>query len=692
MTRANELLGCQIWVEPDDSPQRIDALVAAAAESGLGWLRIFLMWPWIEREPGHWDFTVFDTTFDAAAWHDIRIKATLTANSGPWHIGTPSMLHSHTGFLWPEQREPMRRYIEKCVKRYRSHPALGQWILWNEPTGADERSDEALAHWRHWLPAHYGGDIDRLNHRWRTGYQSFGEIPFPEDIPYKAHRGHVWNSYGPWLADWRARADWLVEELEWVQTIVREIDPDTETCVNPTAVLKNQAESGTDLNAIGRVVDVIGATYHPAWGFTFAERAHFPALMAAGVRLQASLPAVQRVEVTEVQSGNTLNSSNRPCDVGVGEIGRFYLSGLAAGATSVTGWCLNARSHDFEAGDWGLLDDMDRPSERSRMVRHLHDRLDAAFARTGRWSPAAPRAWVAMDPRSQALEWVESFGRTAVPGRLANDGAHGAALMAVALMQAGVSTTLTPLDNLPDEAPEGGLIVLTHVVGWDDAQAERLLSFVDSGGTLLLDATSGRKDLDSTLHRPWPGGLATHIGLEATGLRTLPAGYELSLHGLPAGRWLLARLTTALDAEAGWAAWPAPRYADGEPCVWERPYGRGRILVARGMIGPSLVHAPGCLPAVSYVIEHACPPRPNGIYPVGTHQATTVVPVGVERGELVAVFAPDAVDRGGRPIRLRAPRGSYQDLWTDEAHQVATDGEMILPALEGIALLWRPPS
>ncbi|MBA3529705.1 MAG: beta-galactosidase, partial [Propionibacteriaceae bacterium] len=576
---------------------------------------------------------------------------------------------------------------------YRDHPALGQWILWNEPTGGHERTEESLAHWRRWLPEHYGGDIDRLNRRWLTGYRTFSEIPFPEEIPYEAHRGHVWNSYGPWLADWQARAAWLVEELAWVRDLVRDIDPDTETCVNPTAVLKNQAESGTDLDGIGRVVDVIGATYHPAWGFTFADRSQFPALMAAGVRLQASLPSVQRVEVTEVQSGNTLNSSHRPCDVGSGEIARFFLSGLAAGAKSVTGWCLNVRSHDFEAGDWGLLDDMDRPSERSRMLRRVHDRLAVALEHTGAWSQSEPRAWVAMDSRSHAIEWVEASGRAAVPGRLANDGAHGAALLAVGLMQAGISTTLTPMDNLPDRAPAAGFVALTHVVGWDSTVVDRLLSFVGSSGTLLLDATSGRKDLDSTLHRPWPGGLAERIGLRATGLRTRPEGYEISLHGLPAGRWLLARLTAELEADAGWEAWTEPRFSlDGQPCVWERPYGRGRIVVARGMLGPSLVHAPECLPTVTHVLERVCPPIPGSIHPVGGHPATDVVPIDVERGELAAVFAPDSIDRDGKPIRLHMARGEYLDFWTSDVIQVAADGEVTLSATDGIALLWRAPS
>ena len=39
---AKEYLGCQLWVEPTDSPERVDSLVKEAAERGLGWLRIFL--------------------------------------------------------------------------------------------------------------------------------------------------------------------------------------------------------------------------------------------------------------------------------------------------------------------------------------------------------------------------------------------------------------------------------------------------------------------------------------------------------------------------------------------------------------------------------------------------------------------------------------------------------------------------
>ena len=304
---------------------------------------------------------------------------------------------------------------------------------------------------------------------------------------------------------------------------------------------------------------------------------------------------------------------------------------------------------------------MDQPSERSRALAYLHDRLAAAQARVGPLQPAAPRAWVGIDPHAQALEWVEARPSAAVPGRLANDGAHGAALVAVRLMGLGVSTTLADVANLPD-APSrpGDLIVLTHLVALEAPTAERLLQFVERGGTLLLDGTTGRKDTDAALHRPWPGGLAGRIGLRAAGLETRPEGYSLTLHGLPAGRTLLTRLVPDAAPDAGWQAWPELRFArDGAPCVWERPYGAGRVALFRGMLGPSLIHEPSCAPAARYVLQRLGGGLSGAVRPTAALPSTVVVPLRAEGGPCFAVFAPDALDRGGLPVYLTASPGRY---------------------------------
>ena len=347
------------------------------------------------------------------------------------------------------------------------------------------------------------------------------------------------------------------------------------------------------------------------------------------------------------------------------------------------------RSHDFEAGDWGLLDNQDRPSGRSRMLAQLCARLDAAYACTGRWAPAPPRAWVGISPHAQALEAAKARG-TAVPGRLAHDGAHGAALLAVRLLELGISTAMAPMVALPERAAHHGeLLVLSHVVAWTDGIAARMLAFAGSGGCLVIDATCGRKTLNGSLQRPWPGGLAKAIGLQVVDLETRPDGYELALYGLPAGRWLLARQQAELDPVCGWHAWEELRFAhDGETCVWERPYGSGRIVVVRGMLGPSQVHARSTAVA-RYILGRAGAAARHSIHPIGSHWATISVPVRVEHGSLTAVLAPDLLDRAGCPVRLRAAPGRYTDLWSGAEVDSGTAEEIALPADDGIVLLWQ---
>jgi hypothetical protein len=284
------------------------------------------------------------------------------------------------------------------------------------------------------------------------------------------------------------------------------------------------------------------------------------------------------------------------------------------------------------------------------------------------------------------------IARSQVPGRMEDDGANGAALLAAGLMQYGIPSALVSMVDLPDRAMNGGLVVLSHVVSWDADAAGRMLSFVESGGTLLVDGTSGRKDLDASLHRPWPGGLADSIGLRAVGLQSRPDGYEVSLHGVSAGRWLLTRLVAELDGDARWEAWPELRFEhDGEPCVWERRFGQGRIVVVRGMVGPSLVHGDRYMPAARYVLDRVGSPFAHPIRPAGGHPSTIAFPVEVDRGLLTAVFAPDPIERGGRPVRLRASGGTYLDLWSGDDLDVATDGELSLDAADGVSLLWSPP-
>lgn len=693
--RFDSPLGCQLWVEPGDTPARIDGLVQLAKQAGLGQLRMLVLWVRIEREPGKFDFSLYDAAFAAAARHGLRIKATLTANSGPWHIGTPGVLHSHTGFLAEDQREPMRRYIAEVVTRYRSHPGLCQWLLWNEPHGGfKDHVPDNLPGWRAYLRKAYGDNLAALNRRWLTGYESFDEVPWPESVPHSAHQAGAWVPYRAELDEMNWRAERLTDQLRWIAREVRRHDRRTELCYNPIFNIENQAAGATDLRSLSRVVDRMGASYHPVFWHSQVRREDYPGMIAAGVRALAAQSPGKPIELTEVVSGNCITTGSRVGAISAPEITRFYLGALAAGADTVTGWCLNARHRDSETGEFALLDDDDRPSERSRALGRLRTVLRDAVRVTGEWSAARTDVHLALDRRSQAIELIDARGSFAQPPRYghgAMDSARGQWLIAQRAMEQGLVATNLSFADLPAKPRRGGeLLIVSQVVAWEKQESDRVFAFARAGGTVVFDALSGRKDFDSRQHRPWPGFWTADAGLRAAEIEAFQDDPALSWLGRPAGHGVLARSRVETDPGAGWRSWAELRFTkDGEPAVLERPYGRGRLVYLRFPWAPSLLARPDEDLVTRLLLARLAAPVAPPLAPVSPVRGAVVMPVSCKKGELFVVLAPEQAERGKSALRFSASDGRWRDLWTGQA-LACENGELVVEAPDGVAMLWRP--
>jgi hypothetical protein len=324
------------------------------------------------------------------------------------------------------------------------------------------------------------------------------------------------------------------------------------------------------------------------------------------------------------------------------------------------------------------------------MIRRLHDTLEAAFARTGRWKAAANRAVVVGHPKSQALELIEARFGGNVNGRMAADGARSQALLTTVLVECGIPAAPAYLDRLDRAVTPDGLVVASHVVAWDEADGRRLLQFAEQGGRLLVDAASGRRDSAARMHYPWPGGLAPQIGLRARELESNSDGHKIELDGRPAGKFLLARLHAVFDDTAVWSAWDQPRFQeDGEPLVWQRSYGKGRIILVRGYLGASYLYDPDTLPVVRYILQRAGEGLAGTVRPRSAGDVVYAIPVEVERGALTVVLAESLPGRQNRPLRLQAARAAYHDFWSGADLATGPDGELVLEAKDGIAILWR---
>lgn len=690
----NTRLGAQLWLERDTGPDRIEKLIGAARASGLGLLRIFMIWPWIEPEPDAWDFRLYDAVFATAARHGMRIKATLGPENSPWHAGTPGFVQAGHITLpaAPERREAAERYLTQCVERYRRHPALDQWILWNEPVNPVQRpgtpnlhrSQQLHERWVDLLRARYLDDLEALNLRWTTGYKAFEDIPFPEDIPHPAHRDGVFFSFEPWLADFELRADALRDELTWVHNTIRSVDPLTPTCLNPPDLFRNHAELGYDLTSLASSADVLGASVHAPWHLGFSPRAAHVGLLASAVRLLRETPGPHGVELTEVQMGNVYHGSPQPFGLTGAQVAASLLAPLLAGAASATGWCLNSRSTDFEAGDWALLDDDDRVGPRAAAVRRTAEVLSELDRVTGGWTAERATALVLVSERSQAVTLVHSWTSRSLPGRGPDEAAQGAGLIAGELLALGHVAAPAPVAALDRPGLPPRLLVASGLGAYSEQTATRLLAMVAQGSTLVLDGLTGQKDLTAAVHRPWPGHLAEPLGLRATGMVTAADGHPVEVFGAPAGRLPLVR-TEYVFTDPAWRAdheltLPAE---GGRPVAWSRSYGRGRVVLFGGPLGAALVHDPSCRAVARRVLTTAA--GAGAVRPLSAD--TIVLPVRGERVDALGVFAPDAQARRGTAVRVLLEPGAYRDLWTGVELTVGDDGIATLDAVDGIAVL-----
>jgi len=682
--------GCQLWLEPDDTPERIDALVAQAAAAGLGMLRIFITWQWMERSPGVFDFVIHDAAFDAAQRHGLGIKATLMSNAAPWHVGTPGVLQAFTGFLDEAHRAAASRYIATSVQRWRAHPALRQWLLWNEPQGSGkDHFDSNLPNWRAFLKQRYAGDLAALNERWLTGYATFDVVPWPEHIANPEQRSGV---YGPNRAqvdemDWRAQR--VAEQVAWVAAEVRRHDQRTELGHNPIFIIEHKAGGGTDLRALAAPIQRIGASAHPTFWAPQQRRLDYAGLIAASVRALAAQVAPLPIELTEVSCGGTVHAGNRPSGVRPWELAGWFLGALAAGAGSVTGWTLNARQQDSETGEFALLDQCDGPSPRSRALARLAEVWRSAQPRSGAWSGAPAHVHLVLDRRAQAVELLDSQGGSERVGRGMNDSSRGQGLLAQRCLELGLLADCHAISDLPERPLHpGGVVIASQVVAWEEPEFTRLLAYAQAGGTLVIDALCGRKNFHGRLQRPWPLG-ADRLGVRCSDLDASVDDHALSLLGRDAGRAALVRSEVVLDPGAGWQPWSDLTFSDdGSPALYERSYGAGRIVYARFPLGPTLLRDPEQDQAIRWILDRLTSSIVRPLRPSGGTRGCIALPIACARGELVALIAPDLRTRGGGALRLSSALNGWDDLWSGQP--VPQDGaELQVAAPDGLALLWR---
>ena len=208
----------------------------AAAEAGINIMRHWFVWGAIEVAPGKYDWRDYDRMMELEAQNHIRtVIAELITMAPEWAYnaypparvvtregetaGSMMSGSSATGALRlcldnDAFRAKAGEFLKALALRYRDHPSMYGYDLWNECNETACYCPSTAAKFRAWLQKKYGTleDLAKIWHRY--SYDTWENISPPRGA-------------GPWpdWIDWAEfREDNAYEHLRWRRDIIRSVD------------------------------------------------------------------------------------------------------------------------------------------------------------------------------------------------------------------------------------------------------------------------------------------------------------------------------------------------------------------------------------------------------------------------------------------------------------------------------------
>ena len=248
-----------------------------ASADGMNCFRHWFLWSAIEVAPGKYDWDDYDRQLDLAAKYGIKtIVADVLCTAPQWAFkeyphawieeadGTRRASHYTVACSvggWPglcldnkEVRAHAEQFLRALVTRYRDHPAMGGYDVWNELNHNGDAGgcfcEASAVKFREWLAKKYE-TIDALNKAWyRYSYRDWDDIDPPRtNDPY------------PDSMDWiQFRIDNAMRLFEWRVGVIRELDaknPVTAHCI-PMGAMREIGPDTYPVFQVGRLVDVYG--------------------------------------------------------------------------------------------------------------------------------------------------------------------------------------------------------------------------------------------------------------------------------------------------------------------------------------------------------------------------------------------------------------------------------------------------
>jgi len=501
--------------------------------SGLNAIQLWVIWSWVESEPGVFNFSDYDELVEEADKRGLGVIFSTIAELQPlWihrlipdahmidnfgnRVLSSNRVEAHQGltpggcFDHPAVLAGMRLFIQKTVERYAGKKNILGWDCWNELRW-NVQSDGlvcfcpyTLEAFRHWLMKKYI-NLAGLNTAWKRRYCSWEDV-FPGKIPQRPYTEMM--EFEAFL-QWRA-----AEHVKFRYETIKEADTAHLVLAHasqPSFLMSGDAEN----HAMNRGNDFFMASHLDGYGCS-----HFPFWFKVsdedfGVRVESTRSAANGgvVWVSELQGGSARQGFAVFPSVHAKPQQRWVWNGYGRGAKAVIFWCWRDEVFGKESSGYGLAGLDGLAEERLAMMRETgtllaqHDNLLEEYA------PDAAKLGVIFEPDSFNLEWAQDSAairaRNSITGYLS------------ALERIQVPYDVVEQTNLA-RLNHCRLLIMPWPLVVSEHKAKSILEFVHNGGTLLIEAEADAYTSTGFYRYPGPDRtFANALGIEDSGRRVL---------------------------------------------------------------------------------------------------------------------------------------------------------------------------
>lgn len=659
-----------------------------AARVGMNIFRHWFMWSAIEVAPGKYDWADYDRMMDLAAKNGIKVVIAEIVTCAPeWAFRK----YAHARFLAsdgtvvnsiisessatggfpglcldnPDVRALAERFLVALIERYRNHPALFAYDLWNENTsfgGAPNKMycycDASKHKLREWLTKKYG-TLESTGKAWhRYSYESWDDVEPPRSF----------SGY-PDSLDWlQFRIDNAYSLFDWRVNLFRKLDPNHWITAHGVAgTLDDMPHSSHNEWRSAERVDVWGLTWIAARkGNEPWKQFHAMDLVRAGARGKPFWhaeaqggPLWMQPQVIERQKED--GRIPDPEDLRI-----WNLISCAGGARGFL-YCRWRPLLDgplFGAFGPFALDGTETPQS-------------AMAGRVARWTNDHPNLWKAKPVRGD-------IGLVFVPeselfnyAQQSNTNFYNQSICGAyqAFFDSNIQPDFVSLDNIG----EYKIIYLPYPVMLTKDTAAKLRVFVNQGGTLVSEGLPGYFGNHGHVGTVQPNyGLDEVFGTGESHVEFMPDisdNLTFELNGSRIfGRYFRQEYKVSTGSAVG-------KYSDGTIAAVQNRFGKGRTLLMGSFPGAGyfLHHSPATREAFAALLQMA------DVTPV-TRISDASLQSRLHRGPGGAYLWVTNPTRDSRKvgISLAPEAGKFtagEDLWGKQ--EVIVDGQQVTVTIPG---------